>query len=252
MRKMAEKLYLLSHGKDFAKERDIAANELRILEESLKDLEADNRHEFLLCILQNICNVHRLNTEFLNVLETPDVKLEDYMLIAEDVVDDSTWTAEMLEVADYQIRQYNCCILDKRTGSPIADKNVLSSLCKQLEDYRRRKEFSLSNWEQYDLVDSKEDFIRLWNILEAHGENLSMLYEAKGSFSGFCGVYGEWRNDRAVVDALFEHHVFYNSYEDYKTVVAENAECEGMTVEEYMKYEKYSYTLDGVIRHIEF
>lgn len=252
MRKLAEQLYLLSHGKDFAKERDIVANELRILEDELQALKGADEHAFLLCTLQNICNKNRVIAEFLENIAEPDVKMEDYVFTKEEILNDGCWPSEIPEAADYQMRHYGCYIVDRKTRLPVIDRNVMAALYKQLEAYLERKESSLAKWQQYDLVDSEEEFLHLWNILEAHAENLSSLHEAKGNYSGFCGVYGEWKTDREIANALLAQHEFYDSSEGYITVMKENAEKNNMSVEEYMRYEKWTFTLDGIIRHIAY
>ena len=72
----------------------------------------------------------------------------------------------------------------------------------------------LKHWKEYDLVDTKEEFIALLNILQACDENLSSLHNAGlGETDEFCDMYGRWDGDRDVVKALNQHACFFTEKE---------------------------------------
>ena len=66
--------------------------------------------------------------------------------------------------------------------------------------------------EKYDLVDSKEDFIALLNILQACDENLESLHESVREGT-FCDIDGRWDSDREFAKVLLEHDSFYTEEE---------------------------------------
>ncbi len=79
------------------------------------------------------------------------------------------------------------------------------------------KDWLLKNWSEYGVVDTKEDFIALINILQAIGESLDSLHNAVFNcyteFSGIVNVYG-WDSDRDLADALLEFCSFFTE-EDF-------------------------------------
>lgn len=98
------------------------------------------------------------------------------------------------------------------------------------EDNEKMRNYILSNWEKYDLTDTKEDFIYLLNVLESHDENIDSLHSAV--FNGrewFCGYYGTFDTDREVVKVLLGDHSFYTDWEKLYADIYESAcenECE--------------------------
>lgn len=110
----------------------------------------------------------------------------------------------------------------------------------------KQKAYIMENWQAYNIVDSKEEMKKLLNILEAHGENLDTFHAAT---SGFCGIYGEFANDRDTAQTLFNFNCFYNSREEMETICREDAEevC-GITLKEYLEGEDIRKTSDGLVR----
>ena len=109
----------------------------------------------------------------------------------------------------------------------------------------KQKAYILRNWKAYDIVDTKEEMIKLLNILEAHGENLDTFHKAT---SGFCGIYGEFANDRDTVKTLFEFDCFYKDREEMHRICQEEAKSNDMTLEEYLDGEDIRETSDGLVR----
>ena len=115
----------------------------------------------------------------------------------------------------------------------------------------KQKQFFLNSWQQYNIVDSREQMLALLNILEAHGENLDTMHDIYMGNSDFCcsifynmGV----SSDRETVQAIFEHNVFYTSYDAMIAAYQEAADEEETTLEEYMEYEDIRKTTDGYVR----
>lgn len=78
------------------------------------------------------------------------------------------------------------------------------------------KEFLLTNWDKYDLVDTQENFLALLNILQACGENIDTLHSAcLNGRNEFCDIYhdGCWNSDREIVKSLLEFCTFYTEQE---------------------------------------
>lgn len=74
------------------------------------------------------------------------------------------------------------------------------------------KQYLINHWTNYDVVDTKEDFIALLNILQACGETLDSLHYAVNEF---CDILhnGCWETDREVTETLFEFCTFYTEQE---------------------------------------
>lgn len=78
----------------------------------------------------------------------------------------------------------------------------------------KMKAYILANWSAYSLVDSEEKMKALLNILEACNENLDTLHDVCSNYAGhcfFCGILGEWENDKDVANTLFEYFRFFPS-----------------------------------------
>lgn len=98
------------------------------------------------------------------------------------------------------------------------------------------KKWALDHWKDYDLVDTKEEFIALLNILQAVGENLDSLHDV--AFIGeneFCDIIhkGYWETDREVVETLFEFCTFYTEQEFIENILDRREDYE--SEEEYVE-----------------
>ncbi len=98
------------------------------------------------------------------------------------------------------------------------------------------KSYILANWEKYNVVDTKEEFIALLNCLQACGESLDSLHNAV--FNGYeefidCIRDGGWESDRDLVDTVFYFCRFFTEQEfiDYILDKRENYD----TQEEYVE-----------------
>ena len=111
------------------------------------------------------------------------------------------------------------------------------------------KEYILENWKRYDVVDTRERMIALLNILEAHGETLDSFLRASCSF---CGIEGIFSDDRDKTQTLFDHNCYYKNMEELNKICAEDAECAGMTLEEFLEDEDIRKTSDGLVRVLYF
>lgn len=105
------------------------------------------------------------------------------------------------------------------------------------------------NYKKYNLVDTKEDMIALLNILEAHKETLDSLHNAEDSF---CSIYGNWKSDRDVVNALFEYNAFYTSEKEFFQTMEENAKDNQETFEEYIQNIDYRITTNGIVNILHY
>lgn len=88
------------------------------------------------------------------------------------------------------------------------------------------KKWLIDHWEQYDVVDTKESFIELINILQAVGENLDSLHDVcMNGETEFCDAlnYHGWETDRDVVETLFYFCTFYTE-EEFIAVILDRAE----------------------------
>ena len=100
------------------------------------------------------------------------------------------------------------------------------------------KKYMLDNWNQYDLVDTKEEFLALINILQACGENIDSLHDV--CFQGydeFCDILGKWENDRDVVKSLYKFAGFFTEEEfiDYIMERWQEANDDGEDGTEYIR-----------------
>lgn len=90
----------------------------------------------------------------------------------------------------------------------------------------KQREYILSNWQAYDLTDTYAEFVALLNCLEAYGETIDSLHDvAMNGYDEFIGVYhsGGFKNDREVVEAVFEFSCFF-TLEDFKAYLYEQLE----------------------------
>lgn len=116
---------------------------------------------------------------------------------------------------------------------------------------QKQKDYILSHWKGYDMVDSEDEMKKVLNILEAHSETLDGLYDVViGNTDMFCGI---WMNSnpetaREVKDILYQFNIFYNNKEEMQEAVKEDAEDCGMTIEEFLSTEDVRETSDGLVR----
>lgn len=124
----------------------------------------------------------------------------------------------------------------------------------KLNDNPKMKEHILSHWNEYNLVNSEEEMLKLLNILEAHEENLDTLHDiSMGNTSWLCGIlFNNAPTDREVKDDLFEYNAFYKSKKEliqaYVICSAENDEI----FEECIQYELILESSDGYVRVFEY
>lgn len=113
------------------------------------------------------------------------------------------------------------------------------------------KQYQLNNWKKYNLVDTKEDFIKLLNILEAHNENLDSLHDVVfNGYDEFCGIYGSFEDDKETTNTLLDYHRFFKTEEEFKKFVLEECEEMDITYNEYIEDEDIRKTEDGFIQVI--
>lgn len=108
----------------------------------------------------------------------------------------------------------------------------------------KQRLYILSHWQDYDLVDSRGEMIKLLNVLEVHGETLDSLHNSTGEF---CGIYMDYVDDRSVVKALFEHNLFFATRYELERYCSDNARCCDITLDEYIALEDIRYSSDGII-----
>lgn len=75
------------------------------------------------------------------------------------------------------------------------------------------KKYLLCNWQKYDVVDTKDDFVALLNVLQACDENLDSLHDAATQGYEFCDILGNWQTDREVVNSLNQFCHFFTEEE---------------------------------------
>ena len=76
------------------------------------------------------------------------------------------------------------------------------------------KDYILSHWDEYNLVDTKEEMLGLLNILQACGENLDSLHDVCcNGYSVFADIVGTWDGDRDVVSSLYQFISFFTESE---------------------------------------
>ena len=114
----------------------------------------------------------------------------------------------------------------------------------------RRYCYAVLNWEKYNLCDTKDDFIRLMNILEAHGENLDTLHECSDIFCGI--VFSNIETDRFVVQALFDYNIVYSDYEHFIEIQKEHAKENDCSLEEELASLDIHTTLTGIVNTIYY
>lgn len=113
------------------------------------------------------------------------------------------------------------------------------------------KEYILDHWQQYNIVDSREEMFSLLNILEAHNETLDSMHDVyMGNTEFCCSIFYNMgvSSDRETVKAIFDHNVFYTSYDAMIQAYKEAAEEEETTLEEYMEFEDIRQTSNGYVR----
>lgn len=83
--------------------------------------------------------------------------------------------------------------------------------------------YMLKHWKEYNLTDTKEDFIALLNILEAHGETIDSLHHAVfNCYDFFCDYwFCDVQNDRDAVEVIFNFNRFIDNVEDLKEFLYE-------------------------------
>lgn len=94
----------------------------------------------------------------------------------------------------------------------------------------RRYVYAVANWEAYDVCDTKEEFIALMNILDAHKESLDTLHSCNDFFCGI--LFSNPGTDRDIVNGLFEYHQSFGTIESFDNVMKENADFNDWTLEE--------------------
>lgn len=114
----------------------------------------------------------------------------------------------------------------------------------------RRYCYAVANWSEYDLVDTKEQFIALMNILKAHGENLDSLHSCEDEFCGI--IFSNPGSDRDIVEGLFEYNSFFPSKAQFVSCMKDNAEFDDMTVDEEMDSCDLHYEMTGIVNILHY
>lgn len=121
----------------------------------------------------------------------------------------------------------------------------------KIEGKIEHKDYIVRNFNKYGIrgIKSADDMIELLNILQAHDETLESFH---GGHSEFCGIFGDMPDDNETYKALIEFNCFYRTLEEYLEIARENAEYDGLTIEEYTEYETLYQTEDGYVLFLEY
>ena len=94
----------------------------------------------------------------------------------------------------------------------------------------------LDRWSEYDLVDSREEFKRLLNILEANDLDIDDIFNTDlNIYTQFGDILGEFKSYRDVADSLLDFNVFYETKEELMDFIECMAETRDETAEEIFK-----------------
>lgn len=133
----------------------------------------------------------------------------------------------------------------------------------------KQRDYIIKHWKKYNLTDTKEEFVALLNILESYGETIDSLHNTTlNDTKVFCGIVGEFANDRDTVAALFEFNTFletpgevaaviYDKIEYYRdccdyTQEEINAEIKATFCDDIYSDEKIDKTRDGYVYKIAY
>ena len=110
------------------------------------------------------------------------------------------------------------------------------------------RQYTMDHWEQYNLVDSKDDFAALINILESHGENIESLHEAvENKEEWFCNYMDSFCAGRDLANALLSDHSFYDSWNSIYRFIQECADDENIDEFEFAATCPIQVTTDGFV-----
>ena len=112
------------------------------------------------------------------------------------------------------------------------------------------KNYILSNWDKYNVVDSREKMLSLLNVLEAHNENLDTLHDiVMGNTDMLAGIWitSNPQTDREVVKILYEYNYFFKTEEELHSYIRNIAEECDLTFEECLESEDVVKTQDGYV-----
>ena len=105
----------------------------------------------------------------------------------------------------------------------------------------------LDRWSEYDLVDSREEFTRLLNILEANDLDIDDIFNTDlNIYTQFGDILGEFKSYRDVADSLLDFNVFYETKEELMDFIECMAETRDETAEEI-----FNNAMSGSERGIE-
>ena len=105
----------------------------------------------------------------------------------------------------------------------------------------------LDRWSEYDLVDSREEFKRLLNILEANDLDIDDIFNTDlNIYTQFGDILGEFKSYRDVADSLLDFNVFYETKEELMDFIECMAETRDETAEEI-----FNNAMSGSERGIE-
>ena len=130
-------------------------------------------------------------------------------------------------------------------------------------NFEKRRAYMLANWQKYNLVDTRDEFIALLNICEALDETIDNIHDVVIN-GGFCGTSAcdYWESERDVVESLFYFSTFYTLenfkaflYDELKFAYEEDADGDnygvGLFVDTYIRNENYDCdiveTRDGYV-----
>ncbi len=112
------------------------------------------------------------------------------------------------------------------------------------------KNWILSNWNQYGIksIKSKDDMVRLLNILEANNQCFDDFHDASfNGFDEFCGIFGSFEDDDATYNTLDQFHLFFTDMESLNKWANEMCEEEEESILSFLSSQDIRKTSDGYV-----
>lgn len=86
-------------------------------------------------------------------------------------------------------------------------------------------DYMVNHWQQYDVVNSKSDFIELLNILQANGETLESLNDCyQNDDREFMYIIGRWDSRREIAETVKEFNIFYTELDFISWIISQENE----------------------------
>ena len=100
--------------------------------------------------------------------------------------------------------------------------------------------YMVNHWNQYDIADSKKDFIEILNMLQANGETLESLNDCyQNGGRNFMSIFGDvFESRREIAEAVKQFNVFYTPLDFIAYLLSEREEI-GSTYDDYNDYINY-------------